>query len=1115
MSNITQFLFRRGSDASRQTTLLAQGEPGFTTDSKRLFVGDGATPGGVIAGNINYGVLDAIVNGENYLNSGLTKKAYTILSAAQIGDLFYEVLTNNIYSLSAKPNGTPNAGQLYIYHKNITLSASEFFFGPNSLLTLQTNGISGFHISPTAVDQVTLTRDNNKVLAAQIGSPTTGIANTNLRYAPANSIKGNFTTSVNSVTDKVLKTGNNVYQFIGTASNTQLGVIGLSAGQNITFTTVPGVVESDGQALTAVVIDSTPNLEAGNGIIYNKDNNSGHYAISTYNSLEYIPISNLHYTLNSGVCATNLFPGDGTAVPVLCCKYVGSSTASLTSIPVISFQTVARTSNPPALTIYWAAAQTGGSTVSVFATNSAAAYAPSFISSNGYFSTSPRGNLFPSYWQDFSWVTSSTHTSWTGGDSGNKDGQGHFTTTTTYTTNTIMANWPADVRCMYLSGTRLWIGGNFMNIGNTVPGTPNVAGPGGAVRYGVAVIDLQAGANDNVTNTGRVGQVVNLTGPANINGSPNQGLNALNGTPGYGLTQLSPGYTVRQILAYRTSLGSSILCTGGTWSQNSNNPSISVCLFDITNGYKILPFIFKAYGASGDTPATITSMISGGDYLYITGNFYKAKLASDTDYTVCPGITRIKMNNFVGGSIAPIIDTGFTATMLSQIYTPGTSTAQTYYKYPINTLCMVPCLNDARGGYVLYAGGSHWSQSNTQTGENYRYHNLTTHWIGRPDKGPDGSLTNFNCIVNGPVNVITQNPYILPQGFSAPNGITNSSATQYQPDGLVYVGGAFTKLTSQRLKNQQQYFPANNVVALDTSGYLGLTNGGGIQGTDPSQNGNAGIPYSQGSTYTSADAPHVIDSWVPAFDGPVTGIAFHEYNDPVEPAGFINAIYFTGLFTAVGQTKAPYAAAIAGPAPGYNFFAGLSPAPWFPYPNTPFTSVGGPGTNILRIPYTSPLSGVVLSNTSSFDVINGNVRPGFARVTGVNELPIPPLSSVLWCAGANVMGQGAYINIDDTYMASLSDPVIAPGTTNSVRFSQYSFPALYRVHRGDLCRFVIYRPGAMSQNFFTGTNTDTYALPVYVLGVSLDWDTGTAVGNFPTRGYSTFYGPPSATSNIS
>ena len=50
-NTLLKLLVRRGTDADRQKITLESGELGFTTDTVRLFVGDGTTEGGVIVGN--------------------------------------------------------------------------------------------------------------------------------------------------------------------------------------------------------------------------------------------------------------------------------------------------------------------------------------------------------------------------------------------------------------------------------------------------------------------------------------------------------------------------------------------------------------------------------------------------------------------------------------------------------------------------------------------------------------------------------------------------------------------------------------------------------------------------------------------------------------------------------------------------------------------------------------------------------------------------------------------------------------------------------------------------------------------------------------------------------
>ena len=50
-NTLLKLLVRRGTNYDRQQITLETGELGMTTDTVRLFVGDGTTKGGVIVGN--------------------------------------------------------------------------------------------------------------------------------------------------------------------------------------------------------------------------------------------------------------------------------------------------------------------------------------------------------------------------------------------------------------------------------------------------------------------------------------------------------------------------------------------------------------------------------------------------------------------------------------------------------------------------------------------------------------------------------------------------------------------------------------------------------------------------------------------------------------------------------------------------------------------------------------------------------------------------------------------------------------------------------------------------------------------------------------------------------
>lgn len=87
---IVKLKIRRGTDAQRRSTLLDQGELGHTTDTKRLFVGNGVLSGGV---NIGSKVHPPLVN-------------YYSLSAtnAEVGDIV--VANNLVYQLTGSNYAT-------------------------------------------------------------------------------------------------------------------------------------------------------------------------------------------------------------------------------------------------------------------------------------------------------------------------------------------------------------------------------------------------------------------------------------------------------------------------------------------------------------------------------------------------------------------------------------------------------------------------------------------------------------------------------------------------------------------------------------------------------------------------------------------------------------------------------------------------------------------------------------------------------------------------------------------------------------------------------------------------------------------------------------------------
>lgn len=90
---ITKFKARRGTDQQRKTLVFDQGEFIYTTDTKRLFIGDGATTGGVVAG--------AKVH-PNLMNSySLTGTIAEVGDIVPVNNTFWQLVTSDYTKLSS------------------------------------------------------------------------------------------------------------------------------------------------------------------------------------------------------------------------------------------------------------------------------------------------------------------------------------------------------------------------------------------------------------------------------------------------------------------------------------------------------------------------------------------------------------------------------------------------------------------------------------------------------------------------------------------------------------------------------------------------------------------------------------------------------------------------------------------------------------------------------------------------------------------------------------------------------------------------------------------------------------------------------------------------------
>jgi microcystin-dependent protein len=135
-NTIIKLLARRGSDLERKSIILSEGEFGYVVDTKRLYIGDGFTPGGIPT-SIRF--------------HNTTTNILGIGETVQINDLVYKSDTNEIYKLVSGTGTSLSDWQLisspkYVYTDSATLSST-------TAGVLFVREVSGQHISNNALGE--------------------------------------------------------------------------------------------------------------------------------------------------------------------------------------------------------------------------------------------------------------------------------------------------------------------------------------------------------------------------------------------------------------------------------------------------------------------------------------------------------------------------------------------------------------------------------------------------------------------------------------------------------------------------------------------------------------------------------------------------------------------------------------------------------------------------------------------------------------------------------------------------------------------------------------------------------------------------------------------------
>jgi len=216
---VVKLVVRNGTDSDRQNVILSTGELGYTTDTQRLFVGDGSNAGGKVVGNLFLGAVNPI-------------SIYS--SQAQVGDLIYSTGDNNLYSY--------------------TLSGW-YQLSPYFDSTMVKNGITwGVNPSLLATGSTDLS-----ILRNLSGSWNYAVSA--LSSTPGNSVLANTSSVTGPVSSLII----NQNQFLGRTTSGTLTAVSLSALSGLSVTTTGNSFIIDGSQLQNSISTLTTNLSVVSG----------------------------------------------------------------------------------------------------------------------------------------------------------------------------------------------------------------------------------------------------------------------------------------------------------------------------------------------------------------------------------------------------------------------------------------------------------------------------------------------------------------------------------------------------------------------------------------------------------------------------------------------------------------------------------------------------------------------------------------------------------------------------------------------------------------------------------------------------------------------------------
>ena len=194
---ITRIVFRRGLESERTSLTLLQGEPGYATDSKRMYVGDGSTAGGTPVGIKNLGIVAFGPVASNLSVSQLAQ-------APAIGDIVYDTTSSFIYALTASDSTLVSS---YTKYGAAALPDEITITDDNGSLAVKTNALDATYFQSVAIGRgLERVSSDQTIRIADPGPELTfsgntlyitpaGVANEKLAVMQPNTVKARLATA--------------------------------------------------------------------------------------------------------------------------------------------------------------------------------------------------------------------------------------------------------------------------------------------------------------------------------------------------------------------------------------------------------------------------------------------------------------------------------------------------------------------------------------------------------------------------------------------------------------------------------------------------------------------------------------------------------------------------------------------------------------------------------------------------------------------------------------------------------------------------------------------------------------------------------------------------------